>query len=149
MLGRYEKSASEFYNEYVANNDFFENEPIKLMSRLTNNILHGIDYEYVKNRRTENFTYLNEKLFSVNKLQLKIPQGAFMYPLYVNNGGVLRKKLQERKIYIPILWPSVFAICTDDELEYDMAKNILPLPVDQRYSLEDMKYLVDCILKLI
>lgn len=149
LLGRYEKSASEFYNEYVANNDFLEYEPIKLMSRLTNNILHGIDYEYVKNRRTENFTYLNEKLFSVNKLQLKIPQGAFMYPLYVNNGGVLRKKLQERKIYIPILWPSVFAICTDDELEYDMAKNILPLPVDQRYSLEDMKYLVDCILKLI
>ena len=74
LLGRYEKSASEFYNEYVANNDFFEYEPIKLMSRLTNNILHGIDYEYVKNRRTENFTYLNEKLFSVNKLQLKIPQ---------------------------------------------------------------------------
>ena len=35
LLGRYERSASEFYAEYVENNHLFKNEPIKRMSKLT------------------------------------------------------------------------------------------------------------------
>ena len=65
-----------------------------------------------------------------------------MYPLYLANGADIRKKLQEEKIYIPTLWPDVFDVCNESDLEYDMAKNILPIPCDQRYSLEDMEYMV-------
>lgn len=64
LLGRYERSASEFYQEYVDNNHFFKNEPIKRMSKLTENLLHGIDYKMVNARRTQNFAYLHEKLKS-------------------------------------------------------------------------------------
>lgn len=143
LLGRYEGTASAFYAEYNQNNHFFANESIKKMSKLTNNLLHGINYEKVKKQRTNNFAYLHDNLHFYNKLQLKIPQGAFMYPLYVDNGQELRKLLQEKNIYIPILWPDVFNVCGDNELEYDMAKNILPIPVDQRYDIEDMKYIID------
>ena len=52
LLGRFERTASEFYSENVANNEMFSNEPIKKMSKLTDNLLHSIDYEFVKNRRT-------------------------------------------------------------------------------------------------
>lgn len=145
LLGRYERTASEFYPEYAANNNFFENEPIKRMSKLTENLLHGIDYERVRQRRTENFAFLHERLHGINRLNLTIPEGAFMYPLYLENGAEIRKKLQAMKIYIPTLWPSVFALCGKMEPEYDMAKNILPLPVDQRYSAYDMG---DIVLKL-
>ena len=69
-----------------------------------------------------------------------------MYPLYLENGFELRKKLQELKIFIPILWPALFNICSEDELEYDMAKNILPIPVDQRYTIKDMEYIVNMIM---
>lgn len=138
LLGRYERTASEFYQEYVDNNHYFESEPIKNMSRLTENLLHGIDYEFVRKRRTENFTFLQKNLGSINKLTLQIPDGAFMYPLYVDNGAQIRKELQKQKIYIPTLWPAVFGICGETELEYDMAKNILPLPCDQRYSMVAM-----------
>lgn len=149
LLGRYERTASEFYQEYVDNNDFFVNEPIKRMSKLTENLLHGINYEFVKNQRTENYTYLYEKLFDINRLNLKIPIGAFMYPLYVDNGFEIRKIMQKKKIYIPTLWPNVFNICEEKELEYDMARNILPLPVDQRYNRDDMEYLLMEIMKCI
>lgn len=115
------------------------------MSKLTDNLLHGIDYELVKTRRTENFIYLHEQFNDVNRLKLDIPFGAFMYPLYLDNGIKLRKKLQDQKIFIPTLWPAVFNICGEDELEYDMAENILPIPVDQRYTLEDMAYIVSMI----
>ena len=149
LLGRYERTASEFYPEYAANNDFFENEPIKRMSKLTENLLHGIDYEFVRQRRTENFTFLHDRLGKINKLALTVPNGAFMYPLYLENGAIIRKALQKEKIYIPTLWPSVFDICAETELEYDMAKNILPLPVDQRYWTEEMEYLADEVRKCI
>ena len=72
-----------------------------------------------------------------------------MYPLYLENGAEIREKLQAMKIYIPTLWPSVFALCGKMEPEYDMAKNILPLPVDQRYWTEEMEYLADEVRKCI
>ena len=141
LLGRFERTASEFYPEYAQNNDFFINEPIKKMSKLTENLLHGIDYEIVKKKREKNFETLHDRLKKINKLKLTVPEGAFMYPLYVENGDFIRRELQKKKIYIPILWPDVFEICDESELEFDMAKNILPLPIDQRYDLSDMELL--------
>lgn len=149
LLGRYERSASEFYAEYVENNHLFKNEPIKRMSKLTENFLHGIDYEMAKKRRTQNFSYLHRKLHTINKLTLSVPDGAFMYPLYIDNGEEVRKKLQAKKIFIPTLWPAVFNLCNEDDVEYDMARNILPIPVDQRYGIENMEYIVQEIDKCI
>ena len=145
VLGRFERSASEFYAEAASNNDFFADEPIKLMSKLTENLLHGIDYEAVKQKRTRNFEILHEAFGKINPLKLKVPQGAFMYPLYLEKGGEIRRKLQAKKIFIPTLWPDVFEHCDESELEYDYAKNILPIPVDQRYDEEDMKYIIKAV----
>ena len=148
-MGRYERTASEFFSEYIVINKMFSREPLKQMSKLTQNILHGIDYEYVKYRRTENFSYLENALGNINSLELNHTIGAYMYPFFIKNGSEIRKRLQKDKIYIPILWPHVFNICTEDKLEYQMANNILPLPVDQRYDLEDMKYLTRRIMECI
>ncbi|KUK49739.1 MAG: hypothetical protein XD75_0265 [Parcubacteria bacterium 33_209] len=143
VLGRFERTASEFYKESEDNNNFFTDEPVKLMSKLTENLLRAIDYPAVEKQRTENFTYLHEKLKEKNRLYLTIPTGAYMYPFYCETGAVVRKALQAQKIYIPTLWPDVFDICDPVTLEYDYAMNILPLPVDQRYGIEDMKYIIN------
>lgn len=143
LLGRYEETASKFYKEYVNNNAYFDNENIKMMSKLTSNILKGLDYTHIKKKRNKNFTFLYNAFKNINKLELTIPDGPFMYPLYVDNGYMLRKKLQDLNIYIPILWPDVFNLCEENELEYDMAKNILPIPIDQRYDDNDMEYIVN------
>ena len=55
ILDRFERTASEFYPLYEKNNNFFNKEPIKIMSKLTENILHGVDYDYICDKRTENF----------------------------------------------------------------------------------------------
>ncbi len=143
LLGRYEKGAREFYKEYIKNNRMFADEPIKSMSKLTHNLLKGIDYEKVRRVRTENFKHLHGVFSNINKLRLMIPEGAFMYPLYIKQGDVFRKKLQAKNIYIPTLWPDVFNLCTKNDIEYDMANNILPLPVDQRYIKEDIDYIIE------
>lgn len=143
ILGRFEKSAGEFYAESVRNNEFFKNEPIKLMSKLTDNLLRSINYEKIKERRTENFSYLHDKLGKYNRLKLTVPEGAFMYPLYISNGVNIRKSLQAEKIFVPTLWPDVFEHCNAESVEYDMAANILPLPIDQRYSIIDMNKVLE------
>ena len=145
LLGRFERSANELYSEYIANNKLFAMESVKKMSRLTDNLLHGIDYEMVAKKRQKNFDFLNIEFRDINILKLKSVNGAFMYPLLIHNGFRVRKKLQKEKVYIPTLWPNVLEECPENSLEYHYAADILPIPVDQRYGIEDMKYLVEVI----
>ena len=147
LLGRFERNASDFYKEYSDNNRMFADEPIKRMSKLTRNLLSGIDYPAVAKNREDNFNYLHERLGDINQLNLK--ETLFMYPLMIENGSALRKKLQQNKIYIPTLWPDVFDLAEPDDLEYKMAENILPLPIDQRYDITDMQYMISVIIGLL
>lgn len=140
LLGRYEGNASDFYKEYSDNNSFFASEPIKRMSKLTGNLLHGIDYASVEKRRIRNYEYLHSRLSVLNRLQLV--SGCFMYPLMIENGARIRREMQKQKIYIPLLWPSVLGTTTKG-IEYEMAENILPIPVDQRYDITDMEYIIN------
>ena len=149
LLGRFERTASEFYKEYSKNNHLFANEPIKRMSKLTANLLHGIDYNYVKKRRTENFSLYYEKLNAVNQLSLQEVEGAFAYPLWISGGAEIRRQLQQKKIYIPMLWPSVRTQCNSDQLEYAFAEDILPLPCDQRYGEEDIHSMISTLLSVL
>ena len=141
LLGRFERTANEFYGDFRANEERFGSLPVMAMSKLTRNLLHGIDYASVERRRRENFSYLHERLKDLNGLTLR-ETGTFMYPLLLENGAALRKKLQAEKIYIPTLWPDVFQMSEPDSTEYAMAENILPLPIDQRYTTEDMAYML-------
>ena len=145
ILGRYERTAGEFYKESSDNNVFFKNEPIKQMSKLTKNILHGIDYDYIEKRRTENFAYLNKQFTNINILNVKNINGAFMYPLMVKNAEYIRKRLVVKKIFIPVLWPNVLKKITENSIEYHLASDILPLPCDQRYGIDEMSYIVEVI----
>lgn len=143
LLGRYERKAAEFYNEYVENNRLFAKEPIKKMSILTMNLLKGINYEKVKNIRTSNFQYLFDNFEDINKLKLEKSIGSFAYPLWIENGAEVRKKLLSKNIYIPNLWPNVINELSNDFLETDLAMNVLPIPCDQRYNISDMKYILE------
>ena len=61
----------------------------------------------------------------------------------MEHGAEIRKRLQENKIFIPTLWPDVLENCDKTSLEYRYAKNILPIPIDQRYGMEEMEFIVD------
>lgn len=149
VLGRYERNAGEFYKYACDNNEYLGHEPIKRMSKLTENLLHAVDYQFVKDRRTANFAFLHEKLGVLNKLVVKPVEGAFMYPFMVENAQIIKKKLLEYKIYIPTLWPNVVNELPHDWWEWRLANNVLPLPCDQRYGLEEMKFMTELLLKYI
>lgn len=148
VLGRFEKSAEEFYDLYKKSEMEFDKYPIMNMSSLTENLLRGIDYVRIRDIRTRNYMFLAQELDGINGLTPTVPEAGFMYPLYINNGEHIRKELQKIKIYIPCLWPNVVESCNESMIEGDFARNILPIPVDQRYDLDDMRYIVDNIFRI-
>lgn len=149
VLARFERPASEFFAEASANNLFFAEEPAKTMSLLTENILQIISYDDVKRKRNDNWHFLSEKLSKLNALDFHAPDGAFAYPFYIEGAQELRKRLIDQKIYVPCLWPNVLKEEEEGSAALALSKNILPLPLDQRYGIEDMEYVVDCLLKSI
>ena len=145
LLGRVERPASEFYAEYVANNARFAAESVKRMSRLTRQLLHGIDYDRAREVRERNYAILHARLGGLNGLALPNAPGTFMYPLLLDHGAAVRKRLQARRIYVPTLWPAVSGWCGEDAAESRLARDILPLPIDQRYGPEDMESLAEAV----
>ena len=115
------------------------------MSKTTHILLQNINYKRVKKIRTNNYNYLKRKLNKINKIKVKNIKGAYMYPLYIENADEIRNKLIENKIYTAKLWPNVLENEKLDINAYNFAKNIIPIPVDQRYNKEDMKRIIEVI----
>lgn len=155
LLGRFENSSTEFYEDFVKNNERFEKEKIKYMSKLTENILYSLNLKNIKNIRSNNFKYMHDKLSCINELNINVVEGAFSYPFmiddskYVLSCEELKKELIKRKIFIPTLWPNVLKECKEDTLEFKFARDILPIPIDQRYDFKDMEYIYNNIKNLL
>ena len=147
ILGRYEKNAQDFYQEFKRVDAEFDNLPLMYMSKLTQNLMKSISYDKCKNRRTENFAKYWECLESINKLKVASIEGAFAYPLYMENAQEMRRKMAEEKIYVPMLWPDVAEKHCAEDVSKEYAEKILPLPCDQRMQLEDVERIVNFVLK--
>ena len=60
-----------------------------------------------------------------------------IYPLLLKDAG-LRKCLVDIKIYIPQWWKIVIDHPKANEWEKYVSENLYPLPIDQRYTEQDM-----------
>lgn len=148
LLGRFEGNwASDYYENFKLAEDSLSDLELRSMSKLTHNMLGAIDYAYVKQKREQNYTFLDAHLRNYNLLTLTNASGPYAYPFYCKNGMEVKKKLAEKKIYVPTLWPNVLDL--EGTPEKDYAENILPLPCDQRYDFGDMERLVAEVLKLV
>ena len=114
--------------------------PIKRMSKLTQRLMQGIDYEVAAQRRRANYQLLHEALCKENNLELPLEDDAvpMVYPYLVPVKG-LREKLIENKIFVARYWPSVLECTTPNDIDYLLAFQMQPLPIDQRYGEEEMK----------
>ena len=147
VLGRYERTATEFYEESKKNNEFFDIEPAKRMSPITENILRGVDYGKVAAKRRDNWDIVERIIGKYNRLKIVKPDVPFMYPLMLENADSIREEILKDKIYIPVLWPNIIGDMRNDSIAYLYAKNVLPLPIDQRYETEDLCLMINGILK--
>jgi hypothetical protein len=145
LIGRIEGVASDYYSTYKENDNSLKMQNIKRMSKTTELILSGIDYTRVADRRRANFLYLHSYLKGVNLLKIDLESivAPMVYPFLTKEN--LKSILIKNKIYVATYWNDVLDIENIPLNEIYLTKNIIPLPIDQRYSVNDMKRMITII----
>lgn len=130
LLIRADIGAEAGYGNFGDNEDSLTNNPIRLMSNLTEKILCSIDYQLVKKMRRSNYMLLNEHLSIKNGLHLTMDDDAvpMVYP-YLTNDTTLRQRLIDQRIYVAVYWANIKEWCNYNVLEYTLFERLLAIPV--------------------
>lgn len=111
---------------------------VRTMSNLTRNILSRVDLALARKKRLDNFMYLSARLQTDFPMDLSEDDVPMVYP-YVARHPDVRKALIAERIYVATYWPGV-------KTGNRMLDRLVPLPVDQRYGLEEMKRIVQAVM---
>jgi hypothetical protein len=147
LLKRIDLGAELGYLDFRNDDDMLCNQDIKQMSKLTDNVLSGIDYEAAKRKRRENYTLLDEFLRASNQISLELDERAvpMVYP-YLTDDLSLRRRLIENKVFVATYWSNVKGWTTEDMLERKLMERLIPIPCDQRYGEKEMSSIVSLVL---
>lgn len=146
LLKRIDIGTEFGYQDFKNNDNTLIGNPIKQMSNLTEAILSSIDYNYAKQKRRENYLALAEVLDATNKLHFELQENTvpMVYP-YLSENSNLKQQLIGHKVFVATYWPNVLEWCKKGDLEYELAKNVVFLPIDQRYGIDEMNKIIELI----
>ena len=145
LLKRIDVGPEQAYEDFKRNDASLEMQPIKRMSNLTHALLENVPYQEAKTVRRRNYSTLHTALESMNELHcpLSDESGPLVYPFMTKDAEKIRKQLIDKKIFSATYWPNVFEWCDESELEYTLARDIVTLPIDQRYDNDDMNTILE------
>lgn len=135
LLKRIDLGAQEGYDDFRASDERLAHASVMAMSKLTSALMGNLDYNFVATKRKTNFTYLHQRLRSTFPFAQALDDVPLAYPVFTDNPS-LRAALIQEKIFVPSYWPGVQSC---DRLD----TRILPLPIDQRYGIEEMDRIVE------
>lgn len=146
LMKRIDLSAEAGFEDFHKADDGLAHQPIRKMSKLTQRIMQSIDYRSVTEQRRNNFLMLHSTLSATNKLNISLDKDAvpMVYPYLTDREG-LRDHLIKEKIYVARYWPNVLEWTTADSLEWYLTRQMIPLPIDQRYGKNEMNRIINCI----
>jgi hypothetical protein len=121
---------------------------VNLISEISDRLLRGIDTAAVATARRDNFAYIHAALGPYNQLQLRVTdQVPFCYP-YLPAKPIERSTLHRRGFFIPCLWPEVNGRAHDGfDFERRFSLQLLPLPIDHRYTPTELCGMVESLLE--
>ncbi len=148
LLKRVDLGAEAGYMDFRNNDDALCNQPVRRMSKLTEAISSGIDFEASKQQRRTNYTFLDNALNASNRIHLALDSEAvpMVYPYWTDDAS-LRQKLIKNKVFVATYWPNVKEWAKEGMLEYELAEMLIPIPVDQRYGVGEMREIIDIVVK--
>ena len=146
LFKRIEVGANEAYGDFLANDHALYNQPVRKMSEISKLIMAGVDQLKYKFIRERNFLFLHHTLEKYNELQIDISDlnGPMFYP-FLFDAETLRSKLIQNKIYVPRLWKNALKTAKEQSFEHYLTDKLFALPIDQRYSLDDMQFILNTI----
>ncbi len=148
LLRQLDQTTHAGYQSNLANEERLSDAVMK-MSNLTSRILETIDYGRIEATRRANFQALDEKLRPINTFPLNRDSKTHMYyPLQLPQEN-LRNKLIANRIYSPFWWRHVLDEVPRDSVEARLSKEVVLLPIDQRYDHHQMEHLAGVVMALL
>lgn len=140
------------YQTRKINEDRIDAEDIMLMSPLTRTILDGTDYDYIINKRRENFKLAHEAFGGINKINpmqyyddATVPM---VYPLVVEDDKLI-DSLFAAKHFQGHWWSYICDEQPENCFEYWLSRYVIPITIDQRYGKKEIDYLAEIIMNRI
>ena len=144
-LGRQEE-AYEAYKLYERSLDC----NVHRISEVSEGLLRGVDTTWVADVRRQNFNFMHAALKEVNCLPIgQVSDVPFCYP-YLPASPIDRNGLNAKGIFVPSLWPDIASRGIEGfDFEKRISVELLPLPIDHRYTPADLQYILDYLRKAI
>lgn len=128
------------YKDYLLDNEKFSES--MGMSYLTREYLKAVDFERIALIRKQNFNRMHEILGKYNELVVDYnDKSPIAYPFLFKNNSNIRRELLSMSIFTPVWWKRILVDDSSTEYERYLANNLIPLPIDQRYRIEDIEYI--------
>lgn len=146
LTKRIDIGAEAGYSDFRDLSKSLVGQPIKRMSNLTQRMMQGIDYIGVAKQRRENYMQLHRALGASNSVDLPLEDDAvpMVYPYFTPVKGI-REKLIENKVFVARYWPNVLEWTSKDDIDFLLAYQMQPLPIDQRYGEVEMNRIIEII----
>lgn len=142
LLKRIDLKADAGYEDFMYNDNELSGLPIQRMSKITERILESIDYDFVFQKRRENYFELDLYLKKYNQCSFEIePDDCPMIYPFINYDNGLRQKLIQNKIYVATYWPNVIE-WVENGWELFLMNNLVCIPIDQRYENKEMMEII-------
>lgn len=132
---------------YKAEKELENNTEVLGISKESLLIINRLDFNDMKNKRRENYNTLYQLIKNlpvvliINRYMQENETPLFFSILAEGYRDDLQKWLANKNIYCPILWPLPRTIYKKHKISAYISDNILSIPCDQRYTLEDMNYI--------
>lgn len=154
LIGRIEKGPELYYKKYKESEKKLSESGIRPMSNFTEKIMNSIDHVEVKRIRKSNYDYLQDELNDINAIDpsLKLKLGEefsnevpLVYPYLHDQGEELKKELIRNKVFVASYWLEVLNNAYSSKFEKYFTKNMVPLPIDQRYTKIEMEFIANIV----
>lgn len=123
------------------------------VSDISEKMIAAINGEEIAFARRENmkhlWTLLNGKVEMVPGLERCFGGAPFSLPILVDNRDEVQRRLAQRGVYAPVLWPIANEARPICQVSSRMADKILSLPIDQRYNYDDMEDIASVVLSVL
>lgn len=157
MLGR-NVDKSDFLRNFSLAEKIIDREYINFcIDERSKYIMNSADYDYIRVKRRENAMFLTEKIIALAGEDISLYNKSIsedscplFVPVWVNNRDELKQFLINNNIYCPVHWPIPIKTNVFYSMQVnDIYAHELSLVCDQRYGIDEMKYIVEVVSRFI
>lgn len=128
-------------------------DAVHAISPMAAKMLGVINGESIAYARRENMkhmvTLLKGRVRLPENINLSFDGAPFSLPIIVSDQSLIQKKLAENGVYAAVLWPLSDEAGRVCENSLYFSEHMLSIPIDQRYSWDDIEDMANIILKVV